>query len=293
MCARRKGWGTYMDPSLYRMRVKQHARMLLAQNYGKLVGSMAIYTVITMLLNCLQIPFQPAAGADTAPEEMIVYFGVVCLISLATLLFAPIQLGVIDVYRKVAKNEPARVGDVFVWMGEGRRVWQAIKISLAVFVRTLGWALVYLGPVILVFLVLALVFGGMGQAMLAPFLTFYFIALAVVGVFYAARVNLYTPAIFLLAEDPLRPVNGCIREAVETMRPHKWEFFILSLSFIGWELLALFTCGFLMILYVTPYLYLSQIVFFEGLRAPAAPQPGDDALPGQDRGTDTRDPWER
>ena len=45
-----------------------------------------------------------------------------------------------------------------------------------------------------------------------------------------------------------------------------------------------------MILYVTPYLYLSQIVFFEGLRAPAAPQPGD-ALPGQD--TDTRDPWER
>ena len=37
------------------------------------------------------------------------------------------------------------------------------------------------------------------------------------------------------------------------MRGNKWKTFILDLSFLGWNILSIFTFGLLNILYVNPY----------------------------------------
>ena len=60
------------------------------------------------------------------------------------------------------------------------------------------------------------------------------------------------------------------------MTGYKWEAFVLNLSFIGWVMLSLLTCGLLAIFYVEPYRAYTMAAFykvrnqqFQYLNAPA------------------------
>ncbi|MBQ6819924.1 MAG: DUF975 family protein [Clostridium sp.] len=48
---------------------------------------------------------------------------------------------------------------------------------------------------------------------------------------------------YILAEDPDKGIIDCLKESSQLMKGHKWEFFVLGLSFIGWWLLAILTLG--------------------------------------------------
>ena len=48
----------------------------------------------------------------------------------------------------------------------------------------------------------------------------------------------YSQAIFILADDPSKGINQCIEESKQLMNGNKMKYFCLSLSFIGWMLLA-------------------------------------------------------
>ena len=50
------------------------------------------------------------------------------------------------------------------------------------------------------------------------------------------------------------------------MKGHKWELFVLYLSFIGWAILCLFTF-FIGFLWLTPYMQMTETKFYEKLRA--------------------------
>ena len=51
------------------------------------------------------------------------------------------------------------------------------------------------------------------------------------------------------------------------MYGHKWNTFVLQLSFLGWDILASFTFGLLHLFYVTPYRNLTLAALFEKLNA--------------------------
>lgn len=61
----------------------------------------------------------------------------------------------------------------------------------------------------------------------------------------------------------------CMRESRYMMRGHKWDFFVLQLSFLGWFILATIPG---VSVFVKPYVSLAETVFYENLCA-AAPQP--------------------
>ena len=61
----------------------------------------------------------------------------------------------------------------------------------------------------------------------------------------------------------------CMRESRYMMRGHKWDLFVLQLSFLGWLILATIPG---VSVFVKPYVALTETVFYENLRA-AAPQP--------------------
>ncbi|MDO4815070.1 MAG: DUF975 family protein [Bacillota bacterium] len=52
----------------------------------------------------------------------------------------------------------------------------------------------------------------------------------------------YSQAIFLLIDHPEMSPMACIRESSRLMYGHKWERFVLDLSFIGWLLLVYLGC---------------------------------------------------
>lgn len=59
---------------------------------------------------------------------------------------------------------------------------------------------------------------------------------------------------FIMADDPQISAMDALRKSKEMMRGHRWNVFVLNLSFIGWLLLGTITCGVLDIFYVIPYM---------------------------------------
>ena len=62
----------------------------------------------------------------------------------------------------------------------------------------------------------------------------------------------YTMTEFVLNDNPDLKYDAAITRSSELMNGHKWEFFLFSLSFIGWFLLSILTLG-IGFLWSTPY----------------------------------------
>ena len=71
---------------------------------------------------------------------------------------------------------------------------------------------------------------------------------------------------YILAEDPEIGANDAITRSREMMNGHKWNAFVLDLSFIGWELLSALTFGILSIFYVNPYIYQTDAELYKALK---------------------------
>ncbi len=71
---------------------------------------------------------------------------------------------------------------------------------------------------------------------------------------------------YILAEEPGMDRREAFRLSRSMMDGHKWEAFILDLSFILWELLDVFTLGLLDLFYVNPYRAATNAEFYITLR---------------------------
>ena len=58
---------------------------------------------------------------------------------------------------------------------------------------------------------------------------------------------------YILADDPTIGGMEAITLSRQMMNGHKWNTFVLDLSFIGWELLSIVTAGLVGLFYVKPY----------------------------------------
>ncbi|MBR5047978.1 MAG: DUF975 family protein [Eubacterium sp.] len=71
----------------------------------------------------------------------------------------------------------------------------------------------------------------------------------------------YAMAPFLLEENRTMTAEEALRMSKVKMKGHRWEFFCLRMSFLGWKLLGLVTLG-IAFFWINPYRYLSETVFF-------------------------------
>ena len=56
----------------------------------------------------------------------------------------------------------------------------------------------------------------------------------------------------------------CIRKSKEMMKGHKWEYFKLMFSFIGWIILGIFTFG-ILYFWLMPYMMVTECNFYNEL----------------------------
>lgn len=81
---------------------------------------------------------------------------------------------------------------------------------------------------------------------------------------------------YILAEYPDMPPKEVLECSKRMMDGHKWNTFVLNLSFILWHMLSVLTCGILEIFYVRPYLELTHAALYRTLnsaRRNETPQP--------------------
>jgi uncharacterized membrane protein len=82
-------------------------------------------------------------------------------------------------------------------------------------------------------------FKALGLDLLITLCTIVGIFLLVVpGVVFIA---MFSQAFYILNEDKSKGIIKCLKESARMMKGHKWEYFVLMISFIGWDLLSIIT----------------------------------------------------
>lgn len=65
----------------------------------------------------------------------------------------------------------------------------------------------------------------------------------------------------IMLDNPSMSGIDALKASWSLMKGHKWDYFVLGLSFIGWIILSVFTLGLLMV-YITPYMYATYVAFY-------------------------------
>lgn len=76
----------------------------------------------------------------------------------------------------------------------------------------------------------------------------------------------YSQTFYIMADDPKIGGNEARKLSMKMMHGHKWEYFVLQLSFIPWHILAFFTFG-LLYIYVAPYIAATNMAYYQKLSA--------------------------
>ena len=71
---------------------------------------------------------------------------------------------------------------------------------------------------------------------------------------------------YILAEYPDMEWRDVFATSKRMMDGEKWNAFVLDLSFLGWQLLSIITCGLVGIFYVNPYKGLTDAALYMALR---------------------------
>lgn len=106
------------------------------------------------------------------------------------------------------------------------------------------------------------------------FLTEFLVALAVfagVLLFIVPGIILavmFSQAEFIIKDDKEISCVDAMRQSAAMMEGHKWEYFVLVLSFIGWAVLSLLTLG-IGFLFLAPYYQTTLAHYYEDLKQEA------------------------
>lgn len=74
----------------------------------------------------------------------------------------------------------------------------------------------------------------------------------------------YSMSTFIFVDGEDTDAMAIIKKSKDMMYGYKWDYFVFQLSFIGWALLCLFIFP---IIYVLPYYYVAETMYYEELKA--------------------------
>lgn len=75
----------------------------------------------------------------------------------------------------------------------------------------------------------------------------------------------YAMTPYIMKDNEELQNNAAIEESMKMMDGHKMDLFILDITFIGWYILGVLTCG-IGLLWVIPYHYTARAAFYEDLK---------------------------
>ncbi|MCZ8518399.1 MULTISPECIES: DUF975 family protein [Paenibacillus] len=76
----------------------------------------------------------------------------------------------------------------------------------------------------------------------------------------------YSMAYYIRIDEPELTAMEALSRSKEMMKGHKWRYFVLGLSFLGWVLLAVLTAG-IGFLWLGPYMSVTNANFYTNLKA--------------------------
>ena len=141
------------------------------------------------------------------------------------LVSAPLALGSIMVYLDVVNSREIKVETLFKGYGD---IWNAFVVQFMTGLFTFLWSLLFIVPGII-------------------------------------KSISYSMAMYILAENKGMNPMEAINKSKEMMNGHKMEYFVLMLSFIGWSLLGIITCG-IGFIWIAPYMSATFANFYNKIK---------------------------
>ena len=135
-----------------------------------------------------------------------------------------------------------------LWLGLWIFLWTLIPMFVLIIVMTIVTALTITGSTALV--ISAAVVGGI--AVLAS-------TIPVIMKSYS-----YSQIYYVIAEHKNVSVIKALNISKTITKGHKWDLFVVDLSFIGWAILAAIPAG-IGFIFLTPYMYLTEINAYHGI----------------------------
>ena len=149
---------------------------------------------------------------------------------IATIIITPaMALSLVRVYLMVINGQQPEAKDAFCGFDD---FFSAFKVNLLTGIFTFLWSLLFVIPGII-------------------------------------KSISYSMAMYVLAENKGKNAMECINESKAMTEGHKMDLFLLGLSFMGWILLTIVTCG-IAYIWVGPYMSTTFANAYRSLK-PAAP----------------------
>lgn len=144
----------------------------------------------------------------------------------ANLVLAPLSLGYINYFLMFSKRQKPELGNLF----DGYKNSPGISIiaTLIMSIYIFLWSLLFIIPGII-------------------------------------KSFSYAMTLYIIADNPKISALDAIKRSEKMMEGHKWDFFVLELSFLGWAILSLFTCG-IGLLFLFPYIETAKAHFYLTLK---------------------------
>ena len=141
-------------------------------------------------------------------------------------IMGPLWFGFVKYFLKMKRKEPFALENLF----DGFKLYvPSFLLALLIYIFTLLWALLFVVPGII------------------------------------AAIS-YSQAYFILVDNPDLSAMEAIKKSKEMMCGHKWFYFKMLFSFIGWGLLCLFTVG-IGFLWLIPYAQMTVTNFYDELKS--------------------------
>ncbi len=99
--------------------------------------------------------------------------------------------------------------------------------------------------------------------LISIFTTLWTLLLIIPGII--AAIN-YSQTYYILIDDQDKNAYDAIKASKEIMNGHKWDYFVLILSFTGWMVLATLTLG-IGFIWLVPYMQVTLANFYDSIKA--------------------------
>lgn len=236
-----------------RVRIKETAKNLLKKNHWLCVGVAFVMALLGGFSGgsgpsfsfsytssgdqssiTSSLPFQ----SETMNEESILIFVLIFIAAFVLIsalgfaiycfLCAQVKVGGCRFFLKYRKNHPVEVGEIFKSYTD-KTFLNVAKVSFMKEIEIFLWSLLCVIPGII-------------------------------------KTYEYFAVDYILAVNPTMDHKQARELSRKIMNGHKMELFELYISFMGWHILSVFTCGLLSIFYVTPYMLIAEAEFFAYVR---------------------------
>ena len=244
----------------------------MAQRGTCVLGLFLVTLLISGYAIISSIPSTMSTLSMLSPEFDIAFMATIAAISFfVTFLAIPVML--------ITLVLNVNVGGFFVKVYYGQAVkysepYSAIKVN---FGRKLGgmcwealwlylWSIVFMVPATIISVIAVTV------AITSYTVPYFAIVISIIVILAACipimiKVLSYSMTQYILASNPNVMATDALKLSIRMTSGHKGKIFVMWLSFIGWQILSVFTLGILGIFYVDPYMNTSLAGLFVELRS--------------------------